>query len=258
MGRAKLTALAVERAHRTAVPVLLSDGDGLYLRKQTRDGASWTLRYHFAGRNHWMTLGGYADVSLPQARIDAQGGARTDRPAPKPSRAAPRGARQRAPKRRVQDALRGLIRSEIQGQRTKIPGRSKALSRQILVAKTWAISACEITAGDVARLLDDLKVRAPTSANDLLRFTRRIFAFGVRRGLVMSNPVADFSPRLDGGGTEKPRSRALSADELAQLFKRSGRSKLRGEQSAGHPPASCLVRAQDDCLPPAGRSSILK
>jgi hypothetical protein len=39
MGRATLTALAVERAHRSGEPVLLSDGDGLYLRKQTRDGA---------------------------------------------------------------------------------------------------------------------------------------------------------------------------------------------------------------------------
>ncbi len=30
-------------------------------------------------------------------------------------------------------------------------------------------------------MLDDIKGRAPTAANDLLRFTRRIFAFGVRR-----------------------------------------------------------------------------
>ncbi|MGH8134246.1 MAG: integrase family protein [Steroidobacteraceae bacterium] len=49
-----LTALAVERAHRSGKRVLLSDGDGLYLRKQTRDGASWTLRYRFAGREHWL------------------------------------------------------------------------------------------------------------------------------------------------------------------------------------------------------------
>ncbi|MCC7464274.1 MAG: site-specific integrase, partial [Gammaproteobacteria bacterium] len=45
-------------------------------------------------------------------------------------------------------------------------------------------------------------------------------AFGVRRRLVTSNPAADFSPRLDAGGTERPRSRALSLDELAQLFER--------------------------------------
>ena len=72
MGRAKLTALAVERAHRSGEPVLLSDGDGLYLRKQTRDGASWTLRYHFAGRQHWLTLGNYPDMPLAQARIEAR------------------------------------------------------------------------------------------------------------------------------------------------------------------------------------------
>ena len=57
MGRATLTALPVKREHRSGEPVLLSDGDGLYLRKQTRDGASWTLRYRFARREHWLTLG---------------------------------------------------------------------------------------------------------------------------------------------------------------------------------------------------------
>ena len=68
----KLTALAVERAHHLGARVLLSDGDGLYLRKQTRDGASWTLRYHFLGREHWLTLGHYPDMSLAQARIEAR------------------------------------------------------------------------------------------------------------------------------------------------------------------------------------------
>ena len=72
MERAKLTTLAVERAHRSGERMLLSDGDGLYLRKQTRDGASWTLRYHFAGREHWLTLGHYPDMSLAQARIEAR------------------------------------------------------------------------------------------------------------------------------------------------------------------------------------------
>src|SRR5579863_8796358 len=68
MERAKLTTLAVERAHRSGERMLLSDGDGLYLRKQTRDGASWTLRYHFAGREHWLTVGHYPAMSLAQAR----------------------------------------------------------------------------------------------------------------------------------------------------------------------------------------------
>ncbi len=40
----------------------------------------------------------------------------------------------------------------------------------------------------------------------------------MRRRYVLSNPAADFSPRLDAGGIERPRSRALGFDELARLF----------------------------------------
>lgn len=74
MPRTKLTALAVERAQKSGRSVLLSDGDGLYLRKQTRDGASWTLRYRFAGKEHWLTLGNYPGMSLALAGqgVDAQ------------------------------------------------------------------------------------------------------------------------------------------------------------------------------------------
>jgi integrase len=187
------------------------------LRKQTRDGASWTLRYHFVGRDHWMTLGNYPDMSLAQARIDVRAArVQIDR------HQNPLALRREAlAKERQRGAFKTLCedwyRSEIQGRRLKYPDVPKRYLDKYLLPKLGRYPACEVTAGDVAHLLDELKVRAPTSANDLLRFTRRIFAFGVRRGLVMSNPVADFSPRLDGGGTEKPRSRALSTDELARL-----------------------------------------
>jgi hypothetical protein len=52
--------------------LLLSDGDGLYFRKQTREGAAWMFRYRFAGRDRWMTLGSFPDMSLAEARIEAQ------------------------------------------------------------------------------------------------------------------------------------------------------------------------------------------
>ena len=69
----KLTSLSVERAHRFGGPVLLlSDGDGLYFRKQTRDGAAWMFRYRFAGPERWMTLGNFPDLSLAAARIEAR------------------------------------------------------------------------------------------------------------------------------------------------------------------------------------------
>ena len=228
MARAKLTALAVERAHRSGKTVLLSDGDGLYLRKQTRDGASWTLRYRFAGREHWLTLGNYPDMALAQARVEArQARVLLDR------QQDPLSVRRAAlAEERRKGSFRALCedwyRAEVQARGLKHPAVPRRHLDRYLLPKFGRLAASDITPADIARLLDELKGRAPTAANDLLRFTRRIFAFGVRRRYVLSNPAADFSPRLDAGGVERPRSRALSFDELAQLFE-----AIRGTPSFG-------------------------
>ena len=220
MARAKLTALAVERAHRGGEPVLLSDGDGLYLRKQTRDGASWTLRYHFAGKEHWITLGNYPDMSLSLARIEArQARVLLDK------QQNPLTVRRAAlAEERQKGSFKALCEdwycADVQARGLKHPAVPRRYLDKYLLPKLGRLPASDVTPSDVARLLDDVKVRAPTAANDLLRFIRRIFAFGVRRRFVPSNPAADFSPRLDAGGTERPRRRALSSDELVQLFEK--------------------------------------
>jgi hypothetical protein len=68
----RLTALAVAHAHRIGQPVLLADGGGLYFRKQTREGAAWTFRYRFGGREHWLALGNFPDMPLAEAREEAR------------------------------------------------------------------------------------------------------------------------------------------------------------------------------------------
>jgi integrase len=110
--------------------------------------------------------------------------------------------------------------ADVQARGLKHPAVPRRYLDKYLLPKLGRMPASDVTPSDVARLLDDVKVRAPTAANDLLRFIRRIFAFGVRRRFVPSNPAADFSPRLDAGGTERPRRRALSSDELVQLFEK--------------------------------------
>jgi len=220
MRRSKLTALAVERAHRSGEPLLLGDGDGLYLRKQTRDGASWTLRYHFAGRQHWLTLGNYPDMPLAQARIEARAARVLLDKQQNPLSVRRAALAEERQKGSFKTLCEDWYRAEVQARELKHPAVPRRYLDKYLLPRLGMLPASEITPSDIARLLDGIKARAPTAANDLLRFTRRIFAFGVRRRLVTSNPAADFSPRLDAGGTERPRSRALSLDELAQLFER--------------------------------------
>lgn len=213
--RAMLTTLAVERAHRSSERMLLSDGGGLYLRKQTQEGASWTLRYHFAGREHWLTLGHYPDMSLARARIEARQ-ARVLLDKQQDPLAVRRASEA---ERRQRGSFRELCeewyRNEIIGRGLKHPSVPRRHLDKYLLPKLGRTPAVEVTPADIARVIDELKVRAPTVANDLIRFIHRIFAFGVRRRMVPNSPAADFSPRLDGGGTERPRSRALSLDELA-------------------------------------------
>jgi integrase len=188
--------------------------------RQTRDGASWTLRYRFAGREHWLTLGHYPDMSLAEARIEArQARVLLDK------RQDPLSVRRAAEaERRQRGSFRELCeewyRYEIVGRGLKHPDVPRRHLDKYLLPKLGRTAAVDVTPADIARVIDELKGRAPTAANDLLRFTRRIFAFGVRRRMVPNNPASDFSPRLDGGGTERPRSRALSLDELAQLFEK--------------------------------------
>jgi len=214
----KLTALRVDRSHRNGDPVLLSDGGGLYFRKQTTEGAAWTLRYRFGGRERWFALGNYPDMPLADARMEAR----------KARVLLDKGQDPMAVKRAAEDQARGRgtfrdlaedwFRSEILARKLKHPEISRRHLDNYLLPEFARVPPGDVHASDIARLLDKVKQRAPTAANDLLRFASRIFAFGVRRKVVTGNPAADFTPRLDAGGTERPRDRAVSTDELAKLF----------------------------------------
>ena len=59
---------------------------------------------------------------------------------------------------------------------------------------------------------------APTIATDVLRWTRRIFDYGIKRHALEINPCSAFEV-ADAGGKEVSRDRWLTRDELIQLFK---------------------------------------
>jgi len=232
MATEKLTALQVERAHARGKPVLLGDGGGLYFRKQSPDSAAWTFRYTFASRVRWYPLGRFPDMKLADARAEAR----------KARVMLDKGQDPLTVKREAIDAQRrrGTFRElaehwhrvEIVGRQLKHPEVPRRHLDKYLLPEFGRMSVADVHAADIASLLDKVKGRAPTAANDLLRFTNRIFAFGVRRHVVTGNPAAGFSPRLDGGGTERPRSRSLSAEELTRLFEALRKSATFGGDNA--------------------------
>lgn len=69
MGRGfKLTQLQVDKQKAKGV---YPDGAGLYLNVTIGGSKSWLYRYMLTGKQHWMGLGSYPDVSLAEAREKA-------------------------------------------------------------------------------------------------------------------------------------------------------------------------------------------
>ena len=75
--------------------------------------------------------------------------------------------------------------------------------------------AQEIKRADVIQLLDEIVDRnAPVMANRTRALISKIFNFGIKRGIVESNPAFG----VDNPGHEQQRDRVLSEDEIRQLW----------------------------------------
>lgn len=71
----------------------------------------------------------------------------------------------------------------------------------------------------VKKCLDPITRRkSPIQSNKTLSLLKQTFQFGVERGDLVFNPL-DGTKRINIGGTEKPRDRYLSLDEIKQFFK---------------------------------------
>lgn len=103
------------------------------------------------------------------------------------------------------------------GRRLKHVDVSRRYTDKYLLPKMGRFAAADVAPADVAGVIDGLKGRAPTAANDLLRIVRRIFDFGVRRRPLLTKPAADFTPRLDWGDTERARWQELDLEGSSQL-----------------------------------------
>ncbi len=150
-------------------------------------------------------------------------------------------------------------RSEIVGRGPGHPDVPRRYLDKYLLPKLRRLTAADVTPAHMVRLLDGVKHRAPTAANDLLRFARRIFSFGVRRQVVPINPIAEFSPRLDAPVAReevpKPGAAARGTDQTV----RKHSQKRRVSATITCSPSNCCWHcacARANCSAHAGRSLI--
>lgn len=168
-----------------------------------------TVMYRRAGRLRRATLGTLPPLSLADARDlarkalagaavgnDPAAAKAEERSAPTFGELAALYMEKHAPRKRSAGEDRRIIEREL------LPGWRTSLAR-------------EIRRGDVIALLDGIAARpAPIMANRTLALVRKLYNFGIQRGLVEMNPCAQLAPP----GPEHRRERVLTEEEIRKLW----------------------------------------
>jgi len=209
-----------------------SDGGGLYLRFRAKDAApTWRFRYRFAGKPRVMHLGSYRDLSLAEARkaakaLAAQVALGHDVAAEKQDRKVEALAKMEAAKHAITVAkLADEYFDRMVLGRWKHPNIVRSRIERDIKPAIGKLKVEDVRPRHVDVLLQSVVKRgAPTVANDVLRWVRRMFDYAVKRHMVEFNPAAAFD-LSDAGGKEEARDRALSRDELVTLFEAMSKAK---------------------------------
>ncbi|MFI3190776.1 integrase [Crenothrix sp. D3] len=198
-----------------------ADGNGLYLSyRKDFIAPRWNFRYRFAGKQRIMTIGLYGQLSLAEAR-------------------------KKAKELRASVTLGYDVASEKQERKTKALAKMNAMTfgqltevyfEKMIVGK-WK-NALDLKARidkDIKPHLGDLAVEdvkpahidkmlqaiiergSPTIANDILKWTKRVFDYAIKRHIVQYNPASAFGVS-DAGGKSVARERVLAKAELITLF----------------------------------------
>ncbi|SMF96526.1 Integrase [Methylomagnum ishizawai] len=224
----------------------LSDGDGLYLRwpkgpdgKPSYKKPIWRFRYKIDGKTRVMNIGAYGALGLADARklireLRARVALGFDPAMEK---------RQRKAENRAQAEIQSLVRTVSQladeffaryvdGKLKRPETIRQRLDLYVKRSLIGGLPVDQVKPLHIDQVLtgivDTGKLR---TANDILRWLKRIFDFGVTRHYLETNPAAAFGVR-DAGGSEKSRERALSLGEVAALFEAMKASATFSPQNA--------------------------
>jgi len=195
-----------------------SDGGGLTFTLSAVGTASWVFRYRLHGRAKELTLGNYPDVALKTARrLATKARAEVDQGID-----VAQTKREKTVEAKKAGTLAQLCEQFLDREirtRYKHPDRIESLFQRDVLPVIGKFPPLDVKPADVDRVLRRISGDGrPTVANDALRLMRALFRYGKKRGIVDSNPAADFDIE-DAGGKEESRARKLSRDEVTKLFR---------------------------------------
>ena len=202
-----------------------SDGDGLVLCWPERYSIPfWKFRYRFQGAQRAIRLGSYSTLSLAKAREEAK--LQAARVALGYDVAGDKQERKRDAKAKIEAEKLAVTVAQLCDEyfermilgRWKHPNIVRARIEKDIKPAIGRLKVEDVKPRHVDDLLKPIVKRgAPTIANDVLRWLKRIFNYAIKRHMVEYNPAAAFD-LSDAGGQEKGRERWLKHDELVKLF----------------------------------------
>lgn len=202
------------------------DGGGLFLCfRETMTLPVWKFRYRLGGTRSVMTLGSYGTLSLAGARKQAKElrsrvSLGYDVAQEKQQRIADAADRKSENKKHAFTA--GQLADEYFAKhilgRWKHPNIIRSRIERDLKPHIGKLPVDQVKPMHIAALLQSIVDRgAPTSANVVLRLSKAIFDYAIKRHIVEFNPASAFAV-ADAGGNVQARDRALSRDELVMLY----------------------------------------
>lgn len=194
-----------------------SDGGGLTFTLSKAGAAAWVLRYRYGGKQKEYTIGKYPEITLAEARVAAlelRGRIQ------KGENIAVSKQAEKAVDALDMNIFESLANEWIErGMAESMQKKVKATFKRYVYPSIGKLSPNDIHPQHIDRVLRGIvSAGAPTVANDVLRYFKRLFAYARKRRIISDNPASDFD-YSDAGGKESSRDRALSLKEIKIFLK---------------------------------------
>ncbi|ELW9468926.1 DUF4102 domain-containing protein, partial [Enterobacter asburiae] len=187
-----------------------SDGNGLYICfPEAYSAPFWRFRYKMAGKARVMLIGYYSSISLAKARDIAK--ELSARVALGHDVAGEKQERKAEALKKMEEEKHALRVSELAAEyferqiltRWKHPDILRRRIDKDINPNIGHLRIEDVRPFHIDDMLQKIVQRgAPTIANDVLRWTRRIFDYGIKRHMLETNPTGAFEI-ADAGGQEQ-------------------------------------------------------
>lgn len=192
---------------------------GFGLRVHASGVRTWIIRYRQGRKQRVLRLGSFPPMSLKAARKQANGRLS----------AVSEGHDPALEKREAREAetFGELAKLYLEKHATKKRSAKedvRILERELL-PRFRSLHARDVRRSQVIALLDEIASRpAPIMSNRVLALLRKLYNFGIQRGLLEANPCALVKP----AGVERRRERILSQEEIRGLWRGLGGEVVKG------------------------------